>query len=217
MDTALPPDNKPRPTPISPTEESVGSSTLQDEAAFSADRILQAAMEGDREAFAAIVKEHQLAVFAYLRSRLLAAADAEDLCQEVFLRSYRGREQFARAVELRAWLIGIARNVLREHVRKSSRRRETAWTELCLELDELAAAQDAQRDARHSSEAMEYLPGCLDSLGQTSRQAIDMYYADQLRLAEIGKRTDRTEGAVKLLMYRARQALKNCLNRKMHN
>jgi DNA-directed RNA polymerase specialized sigma24 family protein len=35
-----------------------------------------------------------------------------------------------------------------------------------------------------------------------------------MRLAAIGERLRRSEGAIKLLMFRARQALKNCINRK---
>lgn len=187
-----------------------------DDAAFSPRRLMEAAGRGDRDAFAAIVRENQAVVFAYLRARLIEPADAEDLCQEVFFRCYLGRADFERTAELRPWLIGIARNVLREHIRKSTRRREVAWTEVCLTLDELVASPDAVCGTHDSDEAIEHLPGCLDSLGQSSRQAIDMYYADQLRLAEIGRRTERSEGAVKLIMYRARQALKNCLHRKMH-
>jgi RNA polymerase sigma-70 factor (ECF subfamily) len=49
-------------------------------------------------------------------------------------------------------------------------------------------------------------------LGQSARQALEMYYASRLRLAEIGQQLKRSEGAVKLLMFRARQALRRCLD-----
>src|SRR5262245_44395451 len=92
---------------------------------------------GDKNAFTALVELYQQTVYGYLRARLLEPADAEDLCQEVFLRLYLGREKLARASAVGSWLVGIARNVLREHVKKQHRRREVAWTELCLELDTL--------------------------------------------------------------------------------
>lgn len=173
-------------------------------------QLVAAAQRGDRSAFSLLVQKHQRTVFGFLRARLLEAADAEDLCQEVFLRCYLGREKLERATTVGAWLTGIARNILREHVRQMSRRKEVAWTELCLELDQLTKVHDG-----HEADAMTHLPKCLDSLGQSAREAIDLRYRAQLRMEEIGRRLKRSEGAVKLLVHRARQALRNCLERKL--
>ena len=166
---------------------------------------------GDRDAFADLLAQHQKPVYGYLLARLAAPADAEDLCQEVFLRWFQGREKLPQADSLRAWLLGIARNVLREHIRAVQRRREVAWTELCLELDEMVQ----QESPDSGDEALDHLPGCLESLGRSAREALEMRYRARHRLGEIGRLLHRSEGAVKLLMYRARQALKNCLDRKL--
>jgi len=175
------------------------------------DRLLvEAAQRGDRAAFETIVGRHQGPVYGYLRSRLLEPADAEDLCQEVFLRCYLGRARFDSSVLLRPWLIGIARNLLHEHVRRVQRRKEVGWTELCLQLEEMIDAQDDRHD-----DAMAHLPECLQSLGQSARQALELRYRARLRLAEIGEQLRRSEGAVKLLMFRSRQALRNCLDSKI--
>ena len=175
------------------------------------DRLLvEAAQRGDRSAFEQIVARHQGAIYGYLRSRLLEPADAEDLCQEVFLRSYVGQSRFDSSVLIRPWLIGIARNLLREHVRKIRRRKEVAWTELCLQLEDMVGAEDERYD-----DFIFHLPACLGSLGQSARQALEFRYQAKLRLAEIGERLHRSEGAVKLLMFRSRQALKHCLDGKM--
>lgn len=165
---------------------------------------------GDKKAFAALVELYQQTVYGYLRARLIEPADAEDLTQEVFLRLYLGREKLSRARAVGSWLVGIARNVLREHVKRHHRRREVAWTELCLELDELTSPH-----ARVEHDALHHLPGCLESLGPSARQAIDLRYSASLRWAQVGERLKRSEGAVKLLVHRARQALKHCLDRKM--
>jgi RNA polymerase sigma-70 factor (ECF subfamily) len=172
--------------------------------------IVAAAQRGDQEAFAALVELYQNTVYGFLRARLLEQADVEDLSQEVFLRCYLGREKLSRAHTVGAWLIGIARNILREHVRKVQRRREVAWTELCLELDSLVSDHHEKYD-----EALLQLPKCLESLGQSAREAIDLRYRSQLRMAVIAEKLKRSEGAVKLLVHRARQALRHCLDRKL--
>jgi RNA polymerase sigma-70 factor (ECF subfamily) len=160
----------------------------------------------DRAAVAAIVEANRRMVYGFLRARLTDAAAAEDLCQEVFLRFLTSRPAVATGSgELSAWLAGIARNVLREHVRRSARRREVAWTEVCLAIEggEGGAAADDRLDR---------LPSCLEGLGKTARTALDLHYGENLRLAEIGRRFDRSEGAVKLLLFRARQAVRRCLD-----
>jgi RNA polymerase sigma-70 factor (ECF subfamily) len=175
---------------------------------FSAEQTLvQQAQRGDRDAFAKIVREHQGAVYGYLRARLMQVDDAEDLMQEVFLRCYLAQARFDSTSQLRPWLLGIARNTLREHIRKLKRRKEVAWTELCLELEERAPAHDERY-----VEFVGQLPQCRGGGGPGARQALDMHYAARLRLTQISEQLKRSEGAVKLLLYRARQALKRCLD-----
>jgi RNA polymerase sigma-70 factor (ECF subfamily) len=201
-------------------ESSSGARSARESAAGAATRagvqadghaaLVQATQRGDHKAFATLLDLYQNTVFGFLRARLAQPSDAEDLCQEVFLRCYLGREKLHRAAAIGPWLIGIARNLLHEEVRRRQQRKEVAWTELCLKLDDLVA-----RDPAEANSAVAQLPACLESLGQSAREAIDMKYRSQLRIGEIATRLCRSEGAVKLLVHRARQALKNCLDRKL--
>jgi len=175
----------------------------------SVDRI----QRGDRDAFEALVKLHQDAIYGYLRARLLDKAEAEDLTQEVFLRSYIAMGRFNGSGKVRPWLIGIARNLLREHARKMRRKKEVAWTDLCLEMDSLVEADRSRTE--EPEQALMHLPGCLEALGPNARHAIDLHYRSKLRLSEIGERLHRSEGAVKLLVFRARQALRHCIEMKL--
>lgn len=174
--------------------------------------LLVASRRGDHAAFAALVRRHERPVFAYLRSRLPWNADVEDLCQEVFVRLYTARTPAIdpAGAGLLPWLVGIARNVLREHVRRAQRRREFAWTELCLEIEERAGADEGWA-GRHD-DALTRLPKCLQALGPSARQAIDLYYGSDLSLRDVAVQLKRSEGAMKLLVHRARQAVKRCLD-----
>lgn len=182
---------------------SAGQSQLDESA------LQQGVCDGDRAAFEAMVERHKGAVYGYLRARVLQVDDAEDLTQEVFLRCYVNRQQYDPSCALRPWLMGIARNLLREYSRKHRRRKEVNWIELCLEVDESTQPEEGPFD-----EAMKHLPGCIEGLGGSAREAISLRYAARMRLAEIGRRLRRSEGAVKLLMFRARQAIKSCLRGK---
>jgi RNA polymerase sigma-70 factor (ECF subfamily) len=167
---------------------------------------------GDRDAVRQLVQDHRAAVYGFLRARLVDPADADDLCQEVFLRCVAGKVRIPAASATRPWLLGVARNALREHVRKVRRRKEVGWTELCLELDALTTEAEPLPESTPREESA--VQACLDSLGKSAREALDMKYGSGLTLAAIGARLCRSEGAVKLLMYRARQAVRRCLDRR---
>ena len=170
--------------------------------------VIDRAKQAERAAFEAVVERHQGAIYGYLRARLLQAVDAEDMTQEVFLRCYASRARCDSTALIRPWLLGIARNLLREHARQLRRQKETSWTELCLELDELAGAGD---DDEAYDAVLRRLPDCLAGLGPSARQAIDLFYTSRLRVTEISDKLRRSEGAVRVLMHRARQALRLCL------
>jgi len=170
--------------------------------------LIEQLRRGDRSAFAQVIERHQRSVYGYLRARVQQASDADDMMQEVFLRFYLAQARFDSTALIRPWLLGIARNLLREHVRDVKRRKEVAWTELCLELESVLPPDALWTDA---DDALRHLPKCLEDLGPSARQAIDLHYRSQRKLVEIGRELHRSEGAVKLLMHRARQALKDCL------
>lgn len=178
--------------------------------------LIRSLQRGDPKALASVVELYRRTVFGFLRARLTDRSQADDLCQEVFIRLYLGRDKLDRASAVGPWLIGIARNVLREHVKRTGRRRESAWTELCLELDSLRPEDLASASGDGLfSQCADFLPGCLAELGQSARDAIELRYRDDWTHQQIADRLKRSEGAVKLLLHRARLALKSCLLAKL--
>jgi RNA polymerase sigma-70 factor (ECF subfamily) len=173
--------------------------------------LIRQVIAGDRAALDALILRYQHAVYGFLRARMVPAGEAEDLTQEVFLRFYLARDKFDESQAVLPWLIGFARNLLREFARKSRRQRSVEWTELCIELD---SHSDREDEWQQRDEVLRHLPGCMDELGPSARQAIQFHYSENLRLGEISQKLKRSEGAVKLLMFRARQALKHCLQGK---
>ena len=107
-------------------------------------------------------------------------------------------------------LLGIARNLLRERARILKRRKEVTWTELCLEADESADELQGLYD-----DVKEHLPACVETLGGNARRAVQMHYGAKLKFREIGQRLQRSTAAIKVLVFRARQSLKRCLDRKL--
>lgn len=155
--------------------------------------------------FSAVYAENYALVYGYMRARIFQSHDVEDLCQEVFLRVFRMLKRYDESVPIRFWLLGIARNVLREYVRRVSRRKEVAWAELCLDLEETVEAESPYDDI------LPLLPICTLRLTESAREAIRLQYMAGLGLQTVAERLNRSLGAVKVLLHRARQFLRRCI------
>jgi RNA polymerase sigma-70 factor (ECF subfamily) len=74
--------------------------------------------QGELRAFEALVERWQGPVGRFLARYVGDEDRAQDLCQEVFLRAYRGRGVYADVGAFRAWLYRVALNVARDAARR---------------------------------------------------------------------------------------------------
>lgn len=163
----------------------------------------------DRERIVNLVRTHQAGTYRYLRFLGADAALAEDLTQEAFLAVLR-RDDRAVA-DAAAYLRAAARNLFFAHCRRA---RIAGITE-----DLLAAAEESwaneflRRD--NGVEYIEALRRCLDGLPDRQRRALDMHYRQDKSRADLAAWLDMTEDGVKSLMRRLRQALADCVQRRV--
>lgn len=168
--------------------------------------LIQQAQAGNRSAFAALYRRHQQAVFTYLYYRVGDLCMAEDLAAEVFVRMVEkiGRYRH-RGKPLLAWLYTIARNLLADHYRRDGRIQ-------CLPLDEglVAGMGDpiAETDRKLTIEALTRSLCCLT---EPQRQVIIGRFIEGRSVGEMATILGKTEGAVKVLQYRALGALQRAL------
>jgi RNA polymerase sigma-70 factor (ECF subfamily) len=91
-------------------------------------RWADAAARGDHQAFGALVRAEQQTVRRFC-AHATSTGSADDLTQEVFVRAWSGLAGRRRDVPVRAWLLGIARHVVADDVRRRARRRRLASVE----------------------------------------------------------------------------------------
>ncbi len=75
--------------------------------------------------FTEIYSDYYSIIFGAIYSKIGKVDIANDLAQDVFIRFYEGVDDIDEIKNVRSWLFGIMKNVLREHYRKKEKRKES--------------------------------------------------------------------------------------------
>jgi RNA polymerase sigma-70 factor (ECF subfamily) len=155
-----------------------------------------------------LLLRHRHGLLAFIHALLPDPHAAEDLFQEVSLVVVQKAGDFEDGTDFPAWSRSILRNKVREHLR--ARRGVQVDESLLEELDRDFRAVEEGRDADGRREA---LRRCLGELPDRARRALVLRYDEGLAPAEIGDRLGQTRPAVNSLLQRAREALRDCVER----
>jgi RNA polymerase sigma factor (sigma-70 family) len=164
----------------------------------------------DMAEMAALYQQYASALLAYLLRRVPDEEDAEDILVEVFLAALEN-EQFSRLPEKAqlAWLWRVTRNKTVDAYRRSTRRRTRNVT---LESVIEHALGDDGAEPEHSAlrqEEYDILQGHLQTLTPLQQEVLQMRFGQDMRCSEIAARMGKREGAIKVMLSRTLNLLKN--------
>ncbi len=166
-------------------------------------RLLALARAGDKQAFGALVDAYQAPVRAFLRRLVGVAADADDLAQDAFARSWEVLERFDGRASLKSFVCGVAfqywRRSRRAHARSLARDSEYAKLS-----DNVAEAPSRQAQALALRRAMDDLP--LDQ-----RAALALCLGQDFTHGEAAEALGLPLGTVKSHVTRGRAKLRSAL------
>lgn len=161
---------------------------------------VEAARNGDAEAFGELFDHYHTSVFRFLYDRVGGTQLAEDLTSETFFRALRSISSFRwQGRDFGAWLMTIARNLAADHF-KSGRNRFESVTEDMQLLDAQLPGPDAEVIASLTHQNMLQ---ALTELSTEQRECLIMRFLQGMTIAETAKVLDRSVGAVKQLQFRA--------------
>src|SRR5689334_17945868 len=88
------------------------------------EQLMAAYVAGDARAFGQLFERYGQVLYRIVRRRLPSDDDARDVVQQTMLQMHRARADFRTESKVRPWLFTIAMNLVREHYRRTGRRRE---------------------------------------------------------------------------------------------
>jgi RNA polymerase sigma-70 factor, ECF subfamily len=170
-----------------------------------------------REAFVRLVLEHQRRIYRILLPLVRDADAAENLTQEVFLRAFESRTSFRGEASVGTWLVRIALNLGRDHVRSRRPwfRRYPTRTAKPMDLANAASwipdpgpAVDRVMMARERLAAVD---AAVDRLPHRQRACFLLRFSEAMTLEEVALAMDLKVGTVKSHLARAVGAVRRRL------
>jgi len=171
--------------------------------------LIRRARQGNSEAWEALVRTHQEALFRLAYLLLGNAGEAEDVAQEAFLRAYASLERYDIERPLRPWLLSIAANLARNR-RRSAGRYLAALQRWYKARPTTAAGIEEQ--SLHNLERQE-LWHAIERLDFANQQVIYLRYFLEMSTVEVAETLQVPEGTVKSRLHRALKRLRGIIER----
>ena len=176
-------------------------------------RLMLRVRDGDAGAFEELVRRHQRSLVNLVYRYLGRSDRAEDGAQDVFLKIYQARTTWRPEAKFTTWMYRIAvnhcLNVIRDRAKERAESLSTEDGDRELRDPRLRTPTDLMRQG----ELREAVRRALDRLPPNQRMAVLLYRYHEMSYREIAEALDTTEKAVKSLLARSKDNLKDHLKR----
>jgi len=179
--------------------------------------LVNAALEGNQDAYAELMKNYKDSLYFMLLKMTNNATDAEDLTIEAFGKAFKNIKSYSPKYAFSTWLFKIATNNAIDFIRKKKQR--------TLSIDKPYANKEEGPDMSQNIEykgldpeetfikdqKIQLMRGIVDKLKPHYRTLVELRYFKEFSYDEIAEELDLPLGTVKAQLFRAREFLFNVL------
>ncbi len=170
------------------------------------EQLVAAFVDGDGDAFDALVSRYERRVFAICYRYFRDAHDAEDAAQDAFVALLRRAHTFSGAASFSTWMYRVATNACNDLARKRARRPRSVDAEVSEVLDSRVSHRSAE-EAFGASNLDPALVLALDGLDVDTRDAVVLHDVYGVPYADIAQRAGVAVGTVKSRIHRGHARL----------
>ena len=165
--------------------------------------LVEAFQGGDTAVFDILVQRWDRKIQGAIYRFVGASEDARDLCQEAFLRAYRGLRTFKKDARFSSWLYQIALNVCRDRLRRRRGRTVVSLDELDEGGQEAAVVPGpSPLELAEARDISDRVARAVASLAEEQREVIVLKEYEGLTFAEIAEVLGVPLSTVKTRLYR---------------
>ena len=175
--------------------------------------LIEQTLAGNQSAYADLIKRHQRFVFTLALRFAKNREDAEEITQDCFVKAYRSLSLFQRQSKFSTWLYSIVYTTAMTSLRK--KRVETS----SIDDDDNAIQIEStggydENNAENRSRSF-YVNQAIAQLLPDDAAIITLFYKGEQSLEEIAQTLGMEANTVKVKLFRARQRLKEKLERNL--
>jgi RNA polymerase sigma factor (sigma-70 family) len=150
-------------------------------------------------AYTAIIKKYQEKLYWHIRRMVVDHDDANDVLQNVFIRVWKGLENFREDSQLYTWLYRIATNESLTFIEQQKKR-----SSVSLNDDEAGLSNKVRADQHFDFQKLEWkLQLAIQQLPEKQRVVFNLRYYDEMPYEEMSKVLETSEGALKASYHHA--------------
>jgi RNA polymerase sigma-70 factor (ECF subfamily) len=162
---------------------------------------------GEVEAFGTLYERYVERIYKYVRVRVTDQNIAEDITENVFLRAFEAIERYQeRGHAFSAYLYRVAQNQLVDFYRK---KKEEAPIEVA---DQVIADFPTLDEGLILSDQVQEVQDALTTLPGDYQEVIRLRVVLEMPTSEVAEWLNRSEGAVRVLLHRALNAIRDAVN-----
>jgi RNA polymerase sigma-70 factor (ECF subfamily) len=155
--------------------------------------------------------DEQRRIYAYIRSLVWNATDADDVLQSTNAVLWVKREDFTAGTDFGSWAVRVAHyEVLAYRSRKTADRHQFSDDTVLSKM-----ASDVGAVTERISERQVYLEVCLEDLPEEQRDALRARYEPGITVADIARQQGRSVAAISQQLFRTRNQVLDCIEAKM--
>jgi RNA polymerase sigma-70 factor (ECF subfamily) len=177
------------------------------------EELVAQSMRGDADSFNQLILRWERPIYALAYRVIGHEDDARDVCQETFLRAFRGINAFKGQAKFSSWLYRIALNLCRDWIRRE-RRTPVVQTPEGVELSDLAAERgpaESIEDLVARQDMSRVVAKAMEALSEDQRTAIILKEYQGLTFQEIADLQGCPLSTVKTRLYQGLTLLRRQL------
>lgn len=166
--------------------------------------LMDMVQNGDRKAFETLVLKYRTQAITFANSMVMNFHTAEDIVQECFAKIYINRERYKPTFTFKTYLFTVIRNHSIDTLRKAKYKKEvsieSAFDVAFLETPEKVVLKEENKETVFA---------ILNHLKDDYKIALILYAVYEMSYKDIALVMQKTAPQIKIIIYRARQKLKN--------
>lgn len=168
-------------------------------------------LNGNAKAFERLVTQYEKLVLHVISRMIRSDDDLQDVCQEVFIKIYRGLHSFRFQSKLSTWIARLAYLTALNYLRTYKNEAQGSYEREAPGLNTYHFSEETPEQLLIRKDVSAYVHELILQLPLHYRTVLTLFYLDEFSIPEIQAITGMPEGTVKSYLFRAKQLLKTKL------